>query len=441
MKNKERIELAQWVAEYAKKRGADEVAIDITKSRSIQLECREKKLEKLQEATESVINITVYADRKYSSNSTSDFRKPELEKFIETVVKMTSYLSKDEFRSLPDPKYYTLAARPDIQINDVAYAAIDPAHRVRLVKDLESAVRDQSDKIITCTTSYSDDYSESLKLNSNGFMGEREETSYYFDAGVTVKDEKTGSRPEGYDRSFVRFSGDLLGIPVIARTAVRTALEKIGQQKLPSGNYDIIVENRVMNWLTNFLMRPLYGQTLQQKNSLFEGKIGTQIASEKLTIIDDPFVVRGLGSRYYDGEGLAAQHLSVIEKGVLKNFFMNTYYGKKLGMAPTTGSISNLTFSPGEKSLEELVKSMSKGVLIKGFIGGNSNPATGNFSLGVSGLYIENGSVVKPVNEMNLTANLLTFWKNLSEVGNDPEKNSTLMTPSMMFKEVALSGT
>jgi PmbA protein len=440
MKNTERLELAQWAADYAKKCGADEVSIDINKSRSIQLECREKKLEKVQEATESTINITVYADNRFSSNSTSDFRKPELEKFIDTVVKMTKYLAKDEFRSLPDPKFYTLKEHPDLQVNDTKYHTIEPSSRVKIVKDLESAVLGLSDNIITSTTSYSDDYSESLKFNSNGFTGEQEETSFYVDASVTVKDEKTGGRPDGYDRSSVRFFDDLKNIPVIAHGAVRSALEKVGQQKLPTGNYDIIVENRVINTLINFLTGPLSGRGLQQKNSLFEGKIGSPVASDKLTIIDDPFVVRGLASRLYDGEGLAARRIPLIEKGVLKNFYINTYYGKKLKMEPTTGNSSNLSFAAGTKSLDELVKGMKKGFLIKGFIGGNSNPATGDFSLGVYGLYIENGAVVKPMNEMNLTANLLTFWGNLAEVGNDPEVNSRWRTPSMAFTGVALSG-
>ena len=441
MKNKERIELAQWAADYAKKCGADEVSIDISKSRSIQLEYREKKLEKIQDAKESVFNITVYADKKFSSNSTSDFRKPELEKFIDNAVKMTKYLAKDEFRSLPDPKYYPLPERPDIQVYDKKYGDMNPSHRIKLVKELESAALAQSDKINTCSTSYNDDYLESLKFNSNGFIGEQEETSFRLEADITVKDEQTGGRPEGYERSAVRYFDDLMSIPAIAQTAVRTALEKIGQQKLPTAGYDIIIENKVMGSLINFLLQPLYGRTLQQKNSLFEGKIGAQVASEKLTMIDDPFIPRGLASRYYDAEGLAARRIPLIEKGVLRNFLISTYYGKKLKMEPTTGNGSNLTFTLGEKSLEGLVKNMKKGVLIKGFIGGNSNPATGNFSLGVSGLYIENGTVVKPVNEMNLTASLLTFWGNLIEVGNDPYKNSGWMTPSMLFKEVTLSGT
>jgi PmbA protein len=130
----------------------------------------------------------------------------------------------------------------------------------------------------------------------------------------------------------------------------------------------------------------------------------------------------------------------MIEKGVLRQFYADNYYGKKLGMEPTSGSDSNLLFECGEKSLDELVKGAKEGILVNGFIGGNSNPTTGDFSYGIVGLLIENGEIVKAVNEMNISGNGKDFWNQLVAMGNEPYPYSSCMTPSMVFEKVQFSG-
>ena len=163
-------------------------------------------------------------------------------------------------------------------------------------------------------------------------------------------------------------------------------------------------------------------------------------ASEKFSVIDDPFLEKGLGSRFFDGEGIAAEKRFMIEKGVLNHYYVDDYYGKKLGMTPTSGSSSNVVFDYGSHSCQELIKDLEKGIFVTGFIGGNSNSTTGDFSFGVVGLLIENGEPVQPINEMNISGNALDFWKNLVEVGNDAYPYSSRRVPSLMFEGVQFSG-
>jgi len=155
---------------------------------------------------------------------------------------------------------------------------------------------------------------------------------------------------------------------------------------------------------------------------------------------DEPFIVKGFGSRFFDGEGLSAQKRVMIAKGVLTNYYIDTYYGKKLGMAPTSGSGSNTVFEYGSKSLEEMIRNLKRGILVTGFIGGNSNSTTGDFSFGIVGMLIENGVIVKPVNEMNISDNAKEFWHRLTETGNDPYPYSATLMPSMRFDSVSFSG-
>jgi PmbA protein len=159
-----------------------------------------------------------------------------------------------------------------------------------------------------------------------------------------------------------------------------------------------------------------------------------------MSIIDDPFIVSGRGSRLYDSEGLATQRRNIVEGGVLKSYFIDTYYGKKLEMEPTTGETTNLVFEPGEKDLAGLLGDIGYGIFVTGFNGGNSNGSTGDFSYGIEGFLVENGKLTQPVSEMNITGNFREMWNNLVAVGNDVYTGSSWRLPSLVFDKVSFSG-
>ena len=230
MNNKERLELAKWVVTRAKKYGADDVAVNIYGSRDIDVEYRDKMLDKLKEATSNSLSISVYAQNRFSSNSTNDIKKESLEKFIEDSVAMTKYLAPDEFRRLPDPKYYEGMKDIDLQILDGAYESVTTEKRVARAKEIEGAAMVLSDKIISCTAGCGDSFGESVKVHSNGFEGSKSSTSFYSGAEVTVKDGDKG-RPADYYYGSVRFYKDIPDSQTIAREVVGRALKKIGQKK------------------------------------------------------------------------------------------------------------------------------------------------------------------------------------------------------------------
>ena len=137
---------------------------------------------------------------------------------------------------------------------------------------------------------------------------------------------------------------------------------------------------------------------------------------------------------------MATKKMTIIEKGVLKNYLIDWYYAQKLGVEPTCGSVSNLVFDYGTRSFNEMVKGLERGIVVTGFIGGNSNSTTGDFSYGIVGKLVENGKVVQPVNEMNISGNLTEFWNQLVELGNDPYVYSAWRRPSLYFKDIHFSG-
>lgn len=432
-------ELAGWIVAQAKKAGAADVAVNISHRRDIEIGCRRRQIETLKESTQKSLSLSVYAGNRYSSHSTNDLSRTALGLFASEAVATTKYLSEDPFRTLADPKYYQGREARDLHIFDPTYESLSSDARVALAREVEDAALAESDKIISITASFSDSFYESVKVHSNGFEGDRIGTSFSIGAEASVKGAGD-ARPEDWDWRTVRFRKDLPDAATVGKLAVQRALRKIGQTKLDSGRYDMIVENRAGGRLLRSLIGPMNGRSLQRKNSFLEGKLGQKIGSDKLTIIDDPFVDYGMGSKLYDGEGMTTKRRVMIDKGVLQSYYIDTYYGKKLGMEPTTGSTSNLVFEHGERSLDEMITSMQRGILVTSFIGGNSNSTTGDFSFGIMGLLIENGEPVKAVNEMNISGNSTELWNQLLAMGNDAYAFSSWRRPSMYFKDVQFSG-
>lgn len=434
----EKLELAKWASEYAIKKGADQSAVNVSNSRNVEISVRDGDIETLKETTENSLGLTIYLDHKYSGHFTNDLRKESVKKLIDEAVIATKYLSADKFRELADPKYYPTDTSMDLKLLDADYDKLSTDERIRIAREIESAAVGVSDKIISASGSFSDSLTESVKVLSNGFEGVTKKSFFSISAGVTVKDKN--ARPEDWAWSGNRFFNKLPTFSDIGTQAANRALRKIGQQKIESGQYDMLVENRTIGRLIGTLIGPMSARSLQQKNSFLEGMLDKTIASKKLTIIDNPFIEGATGSRLYDGDGIKAEKRIMIENGVLKNYYIDNYYGRKLGKTPTSSGTSNLIFDYGNLSLSEMIKSIDKGIFVTNFNGGNSNGTTGDFSYGIGGILIEKGVLTTPVYEMNITGNALEFWQKLAETANDAYTNSSWQPSSMLFEGIHFAG-
>ena len=434
-------EIAHACVKTAKAKGASEVAARGYKVRDVAVQWRDGKLEQITESTTRGIGLQLYVDGRYSSVSTSDLRPKALEAFIADAVAMTRTLVADPFRSLPEPALYAGQAAVDLKLADPAYTTVTPEMRRELSKELEDAARSVkgAEAILSVTTGFSDTRSESVRVHSNGFEGGRVDTSFWTSAQVTVKDGD-GRRPEDWSAAGVRFVGEMPAVAEIGREATRRALARMGASKADSAVLPMAVDARAAGRLVGALLGTLGGQAIQQKRSFLEGKLGTVVGSPKLTLADDPLVVKGLGSRLFDGEGLAARRMPIFESGVLKSYFIDTYYGRKLKMAPTTGGSSNGAWALGDKPQAALLADMKEGILVTGFLGGNSNGTTGDFSFGVNGYRVRNGQLAEPVSEMNISGNQAELWKRLVAVGDDPYPYSAGRTPTLVFEGVQFAG-
>jgi PmbA protein len=437
---KELYDLAAWGIDAAKAAGAGGCRINISSSRRVQISYRERKPENIKEASTKSLALEVFVNGRYSSMSTSDLRKPALKEFISRAVAQTKLLAEDPFRSLPDPKYYQGRQNIDLELIDPGYGTWNPDSRHTFVKAIEEAcLAKGGDRAISVTASTSDGHNESLLMTSNGFDGYAEATYFTGSANMTAKDQ--GDRkPMEYGSAVAIHLKDLVKPETIGEEAARRTLALLGGKKIKTETLPIIVENRVVDRLAGGLLDAMAGRAIQQKQSFLADKKGQRIASDVLTIIDDPLLKRGLGSSIYDGDGFAAQKRVMIDAGVLKDFYIGWYYSRKLQCEPTTGDTSNLILPPGKRSVAEIMKDLGRGIFITGFIGGNSNSTTGDASVGIVGQLFENGIPIQAVSEMNIADNHLKLWTRLVEAANDPYPYSSGRLPSLVFRDVVVSG-
>jgi len=438
MISKENKELAKWAMQYALGKGCSDARVSVTSNTSDSFEYRDTQLDRLEQSTEGGMSVQLFVDGRYASYSTNRLDKKELERYIANSVEATRFLARDEFRKLPQPARYYKSDGKDLDIYDSDAEKVSVDDKLALIKNTAAEVYGSDPRLISVTAGYEDGKSSSYVVTSNGFEGGVDATYFGLSAVTSMKDEGD-ERPSDYWYD-VSIFWDKLQKQGIGKTAYERTVRKLGQEKINSGVYPMLIDNTRSYNLLSPVMSALSGGSIQQKNSFLIDKIGESIASEKLTLIDDPHIPRARGARWFDGEGVATVKRTVIEKGVLRTYYIDTYYGGKLDMAPTAQAPSILTCEHGGKNFEQLLASMDRGIWVTGFIGGNTNSTTGDFSFGIEGFWVEKGKAVKPINEMNITGNLLTLWKNVIEMGNDPLFITAQRIPSILFDRVNFSG-
>jgi len=427
----------------AKSAGASDASARAYRVRDVSLDYRDGRVERISESTTRGVTIGLYVDGRYGSVSTSDLRPDALQQFISDSIALTKSIAPDPFRVLPDPELYKGQPNADLKLEDPKYATVTADQGRAMAKAAHDAARSVkgAEAINTVTASFSSNLVENWMVTSNGFSGASRGTQFFTSANVSVKDSD-GRRPEDGDYAGSRFIGEMTDAAVVGRSAAMRALNRLGSKKGETAATMVAVDNRAGGRLVGMLGQALQAGAIQQKRSFLEGKIGQQIVSPLISITDDPLIPKAFGSRKYDVEGIAAKPRVIVEDGMLRSFYVDTYYGRKLKMAPTTGSTSNLAWKLGERNRAQLLADVVKdGILITSFIGGNSNGGTGDFSVGILGYRVRNGEIAEPVAEMNLSGNHLEFWKKLVAIGNDPFPYSSMRTPTLVFENVSIAGT
>jgi PmbA protein len=422
----------------AQAKGAKDARATAYRGRSVSYSVRDGKLEEVQDTTTMSVSFDLYVDGRYSSHATSDLSPARFDAFVAEAVALTRALEIDRHRAIPDPALYANRATVDLDLVDPTVASLSHQDRLGPCMEMDAIARSDA-RVISATSYFSDSHDASATVTSNGFSGSKESTDAWIGAEVTVRDAGD-ARPEGHWGVGGHHRAAAQPAEQTARNALEDAIARIGSTKGPTKKGLLIIHPRNAARIVRQLLGPASGQAIQQKRSFWSGKDDRKIFSDTFTLTDDPLLVRGLASKLFDDEGMSAKARKVVDKGVVRDLFFDTYYARKLGRAPTTASPSNLTFALGGRDLAAILADADDAIFLTSWLGGNADPTSGDFSLGLRGHLVKNGNVGAPVGEMNATGNLVDLFAHLVEVGNDPWPYSTVVAPTLVFDGVSFSG-
>jgi PmbA protein len=424
------------IQNMALKLGADEVRVSVSQSVSTELTQREGKLEKSKQANSLGVGLEILVDDKFSSHFASDVRPTALKSFLERAIQATHFLEQDTYRRLPKINEMGAASQA-IDVFDTSWEKYTPSARKTDLSDLEEACIQTStnSNVRSISTHVWDAFIESHETCSNGYSAGWQRTSFGRGAEITLVDDD-GRLPEGYDYRSTRHYENLPSSNDIALTALKKAKARQGSKAIESGRLPLLLENRVAGRLLSVLIGPLSGKSIYEQRSCLNDQLGKKIGSSSLCLYDDPLVERGLSSRPFDGDGFATKKRTIMEDGILNMYFIDLYNSRRLGVTPTTGSTSNLVIPSTNVSREEILSNSPKIISVEGFLGGNTNPITGDFSFGITGKYFENGEFVQGISEMNLSGNLFEMLERFQTAANDTWTYGSYRVPSLLFDDM-----
>ena len=442
-------DMAEHVLRIAKQAGADEALLHLSRDEFCEAGFRDGGLEKASASSKQNLSLRLFVQGRFAVHQTGDLRPDELERFVERAVKLTRLLEPDPERGLPEPRYVAQSPGPDLELYDSPLAQAPAQLWIDMARAAEGMLKQRASReSASLVSTQGGAYGESsweLLASSQGFMDEMQESVGYVMSSVAFLDlDDPSKRRQGWwaqlDRK-LNGLGSEEQLEQLAERTVRRALDQMGASPGPTGSYPVVVENRVAGSMAGQWLQGLSGPAVYHKKSYLAGMQGQKVASPLLSLLDQPRLPGGLGSRWFDGETMAARDLTLIEQGVLRNYYLDTYHARKLDLTPTTGSGSNLIIPASvQAGGDGLCAELDEGLLITGFLGGNFNPTTGDFSYGVNGQWFSGGQRERAIEGMNLSGNAKSFWQRLSAVGNDPYELSANHTPSLRFDGASLSG-
>ncbi|HSC85952.1 MAG TPA: metallopeptidase TldD-related protein [Polyangiaceae bacterium] len=445
----ELLELARDVVRRAKAH-VDVAEVSVGSSWELSAKVRLGQPELVEEAGQRGVSLRVLRGGRLAMTSTSDTSPAGIELLVRDAVELVELAEPDPFAGPADPAELAAAPFADLDTFDPSVSDIDAAFALESATRAEAAALAYDPRItLSEGATYGRSVSTRAMVLSSGFEGVTRGT-YASLSVVPVVVDSGDKRRRGYYWSARRHRADLEDGRFVGEEAARRTLAKLGSRKVKTGEAAIVFDADSARSILSTFAGTIVGSALWRKSSYLLDRLGTEVASPLVTIIDDPGLPRAPGSRAFDGEGLRSRRNVVVQAGKLETFLLDCYSARKLGRVSTAsaarsgGSIgpstTNFFLEAGTGSREELIASTQRGLLVTEMMGFGFNALTGDFSRGAGGFWIEDGRIVHPVSEVTIGSNLDTMLRGIDRVANDLELKSSTASPTFRVNSMTISG-
>jgi PmbA protein len=429
-------------------RGATAADGFLVEDRHFSATVRLGEVETVTHARDQRLSLRVFAGRASAAASTSDLSAASLERVVDEATALARVTAEDPHAGLPEPG--DLVERlPELDLEDAAGHELSPEEKIDLARRTEAAALESDPRITNSEgAEFSDRHARYAYATSSGFVKSYATSSFSMSASPVAS--QNGEMQRDYWYSAARKRSRLDDPASIGKTAARRALRRLGARKVRTVEVPVVFDPENAASLLRSLAGAASGPALYRRASFLLDRLGTRVASAGVTIVDDGLLPGALGSRPFDGEGLATRRTVLVNDGVLESYLLDSYSGRKLGMGSThhaardgagvTVSTTNLMLLPGPTPPEELIASVEDGLYVTELIGFGVNGVTGDYSRGAAGLWIEGGKLAYPVEEVTVAGNLLEMFAAIEGVGNDLVLRDRTSSPTLKIRRMVVAG-
>ena len=428
--------------------GATDAECTIMEGEEFSAAVRMREVESLKEAGSRGAGIRVLVGNRAGSSYTSDLTPEGIETMVRGAIELAKITSEDPFAGLPDESDLG-SLRENLELYDDDVESMETDWKIAQAKRAEEVAFATDERIQNSEgASFESHVGRRVFANSRGFLGGDRTSSCGLSVSPVAK--QNGSMERDYWYTSARSASKLESPDEVGRRAAERAVRRLNPRKVPTQKTAVVFEPRTARSLLGDLFEAVNGGAIYRHASFLAGKLGEKIASDSLTVVDDATLPGLFGSSYFDDEGVLSRRTTVIEKGVLKSYLLNSYSARKLGLK-TTGNASrgitgnagvgpgNFFIEAGERSPESIWKGLRTGLYVTELIGGDTNTVTGDYSSGAAGLWIENGEMAYPVSEITIAGNLKQMLMDI-EIASDLEFRGSIASPTLLVREMTISG-
>jgi PmbA protein len=426
---------ASYCLDLAKKLGATDINVNVGNSISETVNFRNKKLDESNRSDNLGIEITTYIGKKKSSISSSNLLKDNLNILIEKCIETTKNTPDDEFNSLPDKDLLANEIK-DLNLHDDTH--IENDDKIEYLTRLETSASNDK-KIVNTESSFTEDKSNFILANSDGFCKGFKTSSFVASSVAVAKDDKSMQRDYEYTNKC--HLNDIKSAEELGKEVAKQTIRKLSPKKIGSEKIAIIFDKRIAKGILSTFASAISSSAVSRGISFLKDKIDQKIFLGSINIFDKPDILKGLGSKSFDSEGVRTETLKLVEQGILRHYLVDTYNGKKLNLKSNgrCGGTTNLYFDNGKISYKDLLNSNPKCLYITETIGHGSNIVTGDYSVGATGFLVEKGEFKYPINEITIAGNFRDMFQNIT-LANDLEFEYSTNSPTMMIEGMVVAG-
>jgi PmbA protein len=443
-------ELATDVVRRATKGGATAAECVVREGDEFSTVVRLGQVETLKESGSRAIGVRVFFGQRAASTYSSDFSSAGIERMLKSALELAKICSEDPYSGIPEAGAFgSISGDLDLFHEDVY--SLPGSERIDYARRAEKAALD-ADPRIKNSEGGSFDAATGRKIlaNSHGFVGEYKR-SYCSVAAVPIAQDDNGLMQRDYWYSVARSLAKLDSAEEVGQEAARRTLRRLGARKVKTAHVPVVLDPMVASSMIEHIFEGVNGDSVYRGASFLAGKLGEKIAGSNVNVVDDGTIPGGFGTSPFDGEGIPTRRTVVIENGILKSYLLNTYTAKKLGLETTANASRGLAGTPGiglgnyflqagKKAPNEIIAGIKDGLYITEFLGHGANLVTGDYSRGASGMWIVNGELAYPVEEITVAGNLKEMFFNISEIGADLEFRGSVASPTIRMDGLTVGG-